>query len=180
MPIPAVVARVAGLGLRVAGLLVFLPALLTRISIGLAFFLTGRGKLANFENTVSFFTDLGIPMPELNAAFVSRLEYYGGMLLIVGLLTRIVASLLGSTMIVALLTADKENFLKAFLSLKELIGISVKSEIGLTDVTPFVYGLFLLWLLLSGPGLLSLDTRLAKALGIRKQPEAGSAGSTAA
>lgn len=166
MRVPVVIPRAAALGLRVANSLVFLPALLTRIVIGYAFFLTGRGKLANFENTVSFFTDLGIPMPELNAAFVSRLEYYGGVLLIVGLLARIVAGLLGSTMIVALLTADNETFVKA---------LTGAGEVGLTDVTPLVYGLFLLWLLLSGPGVLSLDALLAKALGIGTRPEAGPA-----
>ena len=166
MPVPPVIPRAAGLLLRLAERLAFLPSLLTRLVIGQAFFLTGRGKLANFENTVSFFSGLGIPMPELNAAFVSRLEYYGGMLLIVGLLTRLVAALLGSTMIVALMTADKEGFLNA------LRGIG---EAGLTDVTPFVYGIFLLWLLLAGPGLLSLDTLLAKALGLKKEPEAAAA-----
>lgn len=171
MRVPVVIPRAADLGLRVAAFLIFLPALLTRITIGLAFFLTGRGKLANFENTVSFFTDLGIPMPELNAAFVSRFEYYGGMLLIVGLLTRIVAGLLGSTMIVALLTADKETFVKA---------LTGAGEVGLTDVTPFVYGLFLLWLLASGPGVLSLDTPLAKVLGIRKHPDPAPTAPTAA
>ena len=171
MRVPVIIPRAVGLGLRVADSLVFLPAVLTRTVIGHAFFLTGRGKLANFENTVSFFTDLGIPMPELNAAFVSRLEYYGGMLLIVGLLTRVVAGLLGSTMIVALLTADKETFVKA---------LTGAGEVGLTDVTPFVYGLFLLWLLLSGPGVLSLDAPLAKALGIGKRPETDSAAAAGA
>ncbi len=166
MPVPPMIPRAAGLLLRAAGRLAFLPSLLTRLVIGQAFFLTGRGKLANFDGTVSFFTGLGIPMPELNAAFVSRLEYYGGLLLIVGLLTRVVAGLLGSTMIVARMTADKQAFTNA------LAGIG---DAGLTDVTPFVYGNFLLWLLLAGPGLLSLDTLLAKALGIEKQPEAAAA-----
>ena len=166
MPGPAVIPRAAGLGLRAAERLSFLAPLLTRLVIGQAFFLTGRGKLLNFENTVTFFAGLGIPMPELNAAFVSRLEYYGGMLLIVGLLTRLVAALLGGAMIVALMTADKESFTNA------LGGVG---EAGLTDVTPFVYGMFLLWLLLAGPGRLSLDALLARALGIARQPEAGPA-----
>jgi uncharacterized membrane protein YphA (DoxX/SURF4 family) len=52
--------------------------LLTRHHPGHAFFLTGRGKLANFDNTVEFFASQNIPFPALNAAFVSRLEYYGG------------------------------------------------------------------------------------------------------
>jgi len=156
--VPAVISRVSAWGLGLLQRVGFLPPLLTRLVIGYAFFLTGRGKLQNFENTVTFFTDLGIPLPELNAAFVSRLEYYGGMLLIAGLLTRIVAALLGSTMIVALLTADKETFSKA---------LSGAGEIGLTDVTPVVFGMFLLWLMVFGPGVLSLDALLARWLGIR-------------
>jgi len=83
--------RASRLGLAVTAALAFLPPLLTRLLMGQAFLLTGRGKIENFANTVSFFTELGIPMPELNAAFVSRLEYFGGMLLIAGLGTRIVA-----------------------------------------------------------------------------------------
>lgn len=154
---PSGVARVLGLGLQAAGFAAFLAPLLTRLVIGLAFFQTGRGKLENFENTVAFFGELGIPLPELNAAFVSRLEYYGGLLLIAGLATRLTAALLGSTMIVALMTADKANFLKA---------LEAGSEIGLTDVTPVVYGLFLLWLMLQGPGLLSLDALVARWLGL--------------
>lgn len=162
MPVPVIVPRAANLGLRAAGVASFLPPLLTRLVIGYAFVQTGRGKLANIDNVVSFFTDLGVPMPALNAAFVSRLEYYGGMILIVGLLTRVFAALLGSTMIVALMTADKADFVSA------LTGMGEK---GLTDVVPVMYGMMLLWLLVSGPGLLSLDTLLARALGIGK-PEA--------
>lgn len=164
---PSGVARVLGLGLQAAGLVSFLAPLLTRLVIGLAFFQTGRGKLENFENTVAFFGELGIPLPELNAAFVSRLEYYGGLLLIAGLATRLTAALLGSTMIVALMTADKANFLKA---------LEAGSEIGLTDVTPVVYGLFLLWLMLQGPGLLSLDALVARWLGLgAREPAADAA-----
>jgi putative oxidoreductase len=121
--------------------------------MGQAFFLTGRGKLENFPRTVEFFTSLGIPMPELNAAFVSRLEFYGGMLLIVGLATRLVAAGLASTMVVALMTADKQTFLDA---------LRGAGDSGLTDVTPFVYLLFLGWLVLAGPGAASLDRLLFK------------------
>src|SRR5206468_12241544 len=97
-------------GLRLAALLAFLPPLMTRVTMGHAFFLTGRGKLAHFENTVSFFQAQGIPMPQLNAAFVSNLEYYGGLLLAIGLLTRLVAAALASTMVVALITERAQFF----------------------------------------------------------------------
>jgi len=153
MPAPVAVRRAAALGLRVTEALSFLAPLLTRLVIGYAFYQAGGGKLANMERTVGFFTDLGIPFPAANAHFIARLEFYGGMLLIVGLGTRIVASLLGSTMVVALMTADRESFLNA------LKGVG---DAGLTDVVPVVFGLFLLWLVLFGPGLASLDALLRK------------------
>ena len=149
----SIVQRGTGLGLGVAGALAFLPPLLTRLVLGQAFFLTGRGKLANFANTVQFFTDLGIPMPELNAAFVSRLEFYGGIALILGLCTRLVAAGLASTMVVALATADKQSFLDA---------LRMTGDQGLTDIVPFVYLLFLVWLIIAGPGPLSLDSLVAR------------------
>ena len=160
MPVPALVPRAARLGLTLAAALAFLAPLLTRLVMGQAFFLTGRGKLESFANTVSFFTELGIPFPELNAAFVSRLEYWGGIALVLGLLTRLVAAGLASTMVVALMTADRGAFVGAF---------QAGSDAGLTDVTPVVYLLFLGWLVLYGPGLVSLDTPLARWLGISKQ-----------
>ena len=141
------------LGLAVAGGLAFLPPLLTRLLMGEAFFLTGRGKLGNFDNTVQFFMSLGIPMPELNAAFVSRLEYYGGIALVVGLLTRLVAAGLASTMVVALVTAEKQTLLDA---------LRLSGEQGPTDVVPLVYLVFLVWLVIQGPGAFSLDSLIAR------------------
>lgn len=146
------VQRIERLGLAAAASLAFLPALLTRLLMGEAFFLTGRGKLANFDNTVQFFASLGIPMPELNAAFVSRLEYYGGIALVLGLATRLVAAGLASTMVVALLTAEKQPFLEA---------LRLSGEQTPTDIVPVVYSFFLLWLIISGPGALSLDRLIA-------------------
>jgi putative oxidoreductase len=161
MPAPVAVRRAAALGLRFTEALSFLAPLLTRLVIGYAFYQAGGGKLANMERTVEFFAGLGIPFPAANAGFIARLELYGGMLLVVGLGTRIVASLLGSTMAVALSTADKEPFLNA------LKGVG---DDGLTDVVPVVYGLFLLWLVLFGPGLASLDALVRKWIAPRPDP----------
>jgi uncharacterized membrane protein YphA (DoxX/SURF4 family) len=63
MVVPLNVQRVLRWGLGVTSALAFLPPLLTRLVIGQAFFLTGRGKIENFANTVAFFTGLGIPCP---------------------------------------------------------------------------------------------------------------------
>ena len=149
----SVVRKAADLALKAVGYFDFVPGVLTRLLAGYAFYDSGRGKLQNVENTVSFFTDLGIPFPELNAAFVSRLEYYGGMLLLLGVLTRIVAVLLSSTMVVALFTADRETFMGALFR---------TSEAGLSDVAPFVLLVFLSWLVVKGPGWLSVDTLIKR------------------
>jgi putative oxidoreductase len=147
--------------LGVAAALAFLAPLLTRLVIGQAYHQTGAGKIENFASTVGFFAELGIPFPAANAFFVSRLEFWGGLLLVLGLATRLVAALLASTMVVALATADREAFLGA---------LRGTSDAGLTDVAPFVYLLFLLWLVLFGPGPVSLDALVVRWL--RRRPSA--------
>ena len=69
MNVRNLVQRAADLGIRLAAALQFLAPLVTRITLGHAFFLTGRGKLANFEDFVGFMATRGIPFPEANAAF---------------------------------------------------------------------------------------------------------------
>jgi putative oxidoreductase len=150
--------RIISLGLTITGGLAFLAPLFTRIVMGQAFYYTGHGKLQNFDRTVSFFGDLGIPFPALNAGFVSTIEYVGGMCLILGLGTRIFSCLLSGSMVVALLTADKQTFLDKF-------------PADITDVTPFVYLLFLVWLVLYGPGPVSLDHIFSRWFQRVEQPE---------
>lgn len=148
MPAPAVVGRAARLGLKVCGALSFLAPLLTRIAEGYAFFLTGRGKLEHLDNFVTFFSELGIPFPEINAHVVARIEYYGAILLILGLFTRLAAAGLLSTMVVALLTADRMQFLESW---------KPTGDVGPLDIAAFVNLLLLSWLVLYGPGPVSLD-----------------------
>ncbi|PYQ15868.1 MAG: hypothetical protein DMF80_07380 [Acidobacteria bacterium] len=156
MPAPSFVQRLARLGLRAAAALAFLAPLLTRITLGHAFFLTGRGKLANFETFVSFLGEQGVPWPEMNAHVVARLEYYGGMLLVIGLLTRLVALGLAGTMLVALVT-ERKQFLESW---------RFSGEVGPTDIASFVFLILLAWLVLYGPGVVSLDALLARGLGL--------------
>lgn len=148
--------RLAGLGLRITAALAFLAPLLTRLVIGLGFREDGDGKLHNLAKVTSFFTDLGIPFPGANAAFISGLEFVGGICLVFGLGTRIFGALLSCTMLVALLTADRPTFAEKFPG-------------DLIDIASFTNLLFLIWLVLYGPGPISIDYLLSKWLGLNKK-----------
>ena len=154
-------ARTNGLVERFTGSLRFIAPLATRIVIGLAFFQSGTGKFRHFENVIGFFDSLGIPFPTFNAGLVASMETVGGLMLIFGLFTRFFAASLTTTMVVALLTADKAAFLASW---------SAAAENSPTDVTPFVFLLFLLWLVFYGAGKLSLDALLRRILRVEPTP----------
>ena len=88
--------------------------LLIRLYWGYQFYLAGSGKFENFERTVGFFTKLGIPMPELNVYMAAGTEMIGGLLLLVGLGSRLVSLPLVFTMLVAYFTADYEVVMNIF------------------------------------------------------------------
>jgi putative oxidoreductase len=159
---PGPIQRLAQLGLRITTALAFLAPLLTRLVVGWAFHVTGHGKLENLDRTTQFFASLNIPFPHFNAILVSTLEFVGGICLFVGLGTRIFAALLSFSMIVALLTSDGGEWLQKF-------------PADLTDVTSFTFLLFLIWLVLYGPGPISIDKLLSKWLGIGQPQNSGGA-----
>jgi putative oxidoreductase len=154
------VERLLEKGRRLADRLQPAAALVTRLLVGYAFVRTGLGKWQNFEGTVSFFTEVGLPLPEVNAAFIAGLELAGGALLMAGLGTRLFAALLSSTMVVALLTADRARLVGAF---------SAGSDYGPTDVVPLVFLAFLIWLVAFGAGAWSLDRVFFRKAGIAAQ-----------
>ena len=152
------IARIAGLVSKLYALLTrfeCFPILLARAALGIGFTLTGHGKLfKTHSDVVSFFTGLGIPMPAFNAWFVGGVEFFGGMLLVVGLATRPIAFMLSFTMLIATLTTTlpKEGFLGSLLT---------------TEVLAM---LMLLWLVFSGPGAVSLDRLIARKFAPSKPP----------
>jgi len=121
--------------------------LFLRIMIGWTFYLTGKGKLANFDRTTNFFTSLHIPAPAFHAGLVGGLEMVGGILILLGLCTRLISVPLIFSMIVAYLTADRE----AFASISDF-----------TDAAPFIYLCVTLVILTFGPGKFALDALIAK------------------
>jgi putative oxidoreductase len=119
-----------------------LPALLTRISIGVVFIESGWGKLHHLEKVVEFFTSLGIPAARLQAPFVATVELVCGALVLIGLFTRFAAIPLIGVMIVAILTAK----------LKEITMIS-----DLFSMFEYLYIILLAWLAVAGAGAISID-----------------------
>jgi putative oxidoreductase len=90
----------------------------------------------------------GVPFPELNALFVSTVEFVFGFLLLLGAATPLVCVMLGGMMIVAIATTAIRSikassllgWLSEFLYLPEVLYLAI-----------------LFWLFLSGPGWFSID-----------------------
>src|SRR5277367_374217 len=121
-----------------------------RLYWGWQFMETGWGKLSNINKVVGFFTDLGIPAPVLNAYFVSALEFGGGVLLLLGLGSRLIALPLVIDMVVAYITADR----KALFSI-------ISDPDKFTAAAPFTFLAASLVVLIFGAGWFSLDALVA-------------------
>ena len=120
--------------------------LAVRVYWGWQFMQTGWGKLTDLGKVVQFFTELGIPAPALNAYFVSALEFGGGLLLILGLGSRIIALPLVINMLVAYVTADREALFSIFSSPDKF-----------TAAAPYTFLVASLIVLIFGPGKVSVD-----------------------
>jgi putative oxidoreductase len=128
----------------------WIPVLLARLSVGVLFFESGRGKLFyKLNELVEYFTQLGIPFPHLQAPMVAAIEFVGGICLILGFATRLTSASLAVIMGVAILTAqlDKAKTIGDFLYLPEVLLIVI-----------FV------WLIFSGPGKFAIDNHIARKL----------------
>lgn len=124
--------------------------LAVRMYWGWQFMETGWGKLTDIGKVIVFFTDLGIPAPALNAYFVSGLEFGGGVLLMLGLGSRLIALPLVIDMLVAYITADREALFSIFSNPDKF-----------TAAAPYTFLVASLIVLIFGPGRFSLDTLLA-------------------
>lgn len=90
-----------------------LAPLALRIYLAPVLMQAGYNKLSHFEDTAAWFGNpdwgLGLPMPEVMTALAAGTEFFGGLLLLIGLATRLVAIPMMFTMLVAALAVHLPN-----------------------------------------------------------------------
>lgn len=136
---------------------------LVRVYWGWQISQNGWGKLHNLANVTQFFAGLGLPAPGFTATFVSSFEFVCGILLALGLLSRIAALGLVIDMFTAYWTADREALLAV---------LSNPNKFQAAD--PFIFFFVALLILIFGPGKISLDHLLDRAARKALRGDAGS------
>ncbi|ANB16280.1 DoxX family protein [Dokdonella koreensis] len=137
--------------LDVAASLRWLGPLLVRLVFGYFWLETGWAKLQNLDAFTERFVGWGIPFPAASAALSAWTELLGGALLMLGLCTRwaCIPLIVNMVVAVALVVIVDVGTLDQFVELDEVL-----------------YILVFIWLLLAGPGRVSLDHWLAGRLGL--------------
>jgi len=133
----------------VAARLSWLAPLVARVTVGWVFATTGWGKLHHLQKVIDYFSDLGIPYPQVQAPFASANEFVCGVLVLLGLATRVASIPLIVVMLVAIRTAQWEN---------------VDSAAALLGLVEWSYIAIFAWVAIAGPGPVSLDALIARAL----------------
>jgi len=138
-----------------------------RIFWGNLFLMAGFGKLTHLDKAASFFSSLDIPFPTFTAGMVGTFEFVGGILLIIGLASRLISIPLIVIMLVAYSTAHVDVFSSissvggGSFGPKEIIGGLYNYFSNLPPLlvreAPFPYLLTCLIVLFFGPGKISLD-----------------------
>jgi putative oxidoreductase len=125
--------------------------LAVRLYWGWQFAQSGWGKLHHLDKVTSFFTSLNIPSPAASTHFVSGLEFVGGILLMLGLGSRLIGLLLACNMLVAYWAADRDALAAIF------------SDPGkFYNADPYTFLFASAMVLVFGAGLFSVDAWLAK------------------
>ena len=143
--------------------------LLLRLMAGGVFFWEGILKFAYANQGVGRFTKLGMPFPHLTASFIGGLEIVGGLLLLSGLITRLIAIPFIIEMIVAILSTK----ISLYLGTSPLPLPPAPPRLGMWAVlhegrSDYAQLLTTAFLLINGPGKWSLDALLLRK---KVQPE---------
>jgi len=134
------------------------PMLLAvRLYWGFQFAQAGWGHFHNLPKFVSYFTSLNIPFPGLNAPFIATLEFFGGILMMLGLFSRPIAFLLACDMFVAFSVGEHEAFVSFFSDL-------ASGDSKFVNATAYTFLFASLMILIFGAGLFSVDALIEKRL----------------
>jgi putative oxidoreductase len=110
---------------------------------------SGWGKLHHLDKVTEFFTSLALPMPAQTAVAISCLEFFGGIFLAIGLLSRLTSLALTINLIVAYITADREALFSIFSDPDKFYAAA-----------PYTFLVASLIILFFGPGKFAVDTLL--------------------
>lgn len=132
---------------RVASYFLWAGPLIARLVVGYVFMLTGWGKLNNLPAITENFISWGIPFPHILTPFVAGVEFFGGIALMLGIVTRIAGGALAVIMVVAIISAKLEDI------------DSLETLLGFEEATYFAV---FTWLAITGAGKASLDHLLTR------------------
>lgn len=124
-----------------------MPEIFFRVVIGFVFIESGWGKFHNLNQVISYFDSLGIPYANLQAPFVAGVELVAGLMVLIGLFTRLASLPLFGIMLVAIRTAKWEE---------------VSDFSSLLGISEFLYLVILIWLMAQGSRYISADALICR------------------
>lgn len=120
--------------------------LFVRLYWGVQLVQSGWGKLHHLDKVTDYFTTLSLPMPHQMAIFISCIEFFGGLFLALGLLSRVTSLVLTINLIMAYVIGDREALFSIFSDPDKFAAAA-----------PYVFLVASLIVLVFGPGNFSLD-----------------------
>lgn len=125
-----------------------------RVVTGLIFAAHGYQKFfqMGIPGVTGFFTQVGAPFPHISAIVVASVELFGGMALILGLFTRLVAIPLAIDMFMAIVLVHFKNGLTGPMGM-ELVLVLLSAAVALG---------------IAGPGALAVDTIFGRQLSVAR------------
>lgn len=136
---------------------------LVRLYFGWQLAQSGWGKLHHLSGVAEYFGTLGLPMPAQMAVFIACVEFFGGIFLALGLLSRITGLVLTVNMIMAYVFGDHDA-LFSFISDPDKF----------VAAAPFAFLVVSLIVLIFGAGKISVDVAITLFFGSARVKQANS------
>jgi putative oxidoreductase len=151
---------------RLFGLVSYLQSpflLFVRLYWGWQLAQSGWGKLHHISAVAEYFASLGLPMTAPMAVFIACVEFFGGIFLALGLVSRVTGLMLTVNMTMAFAIGDREALLSFFSDPDKFIAAA-----------PFTFLIASLIVLIFGAGKISVDKAIAYFFGSTPVKQANS------